>query len=433
MGPTGTVGTSGFDLIVQENTTAGPTGPAYSLIKNPVAKALGHVLTVDIVNGSDTTASSYPYTYPFQTIGAALATALSGDTVYVYPGTYNETLTIPTGVALRGINVHTVIVQKTGVTTNTTLVTLNSNCRIEDLTMNLTSVTNGVVLKGIDVVGDAAKTSKIRTAVVNVTCSASGAASVYGVYSAGTSALTYGSSDTIRSCTVNVGYSGTGGIARGVYVAGANRFCTRDVNIYVHDTIFPTNENIIGVETAHASAIAQLKTTSVYGAKADISQTLGTIIIGSGVDLVNNSANGLGFTVDSNPATIVFGAVGNFKSNVLTPNGYLLPGTLPTSAIVSNICHIPFYKTTIVHACDFATTIPFTGGDHTHINIVKYNSSYTTSTQMYAVELNATSSLIYVDGVSSFTFYEGDNLSVNLSTNVTTTNVNAIQAKLYLY
>lgn len=34
IGPTGTVGTAGFDLVVQENTASGPTGPVYSLIRN---------------------------------------------------------------------------------------------------------------------------------------------------------------------------------------------------------------------------------------------------------------------------------------------------------------------------------------------------------------------------------------------------------------
>ncbi len=432
VGPTGSPGNANFDLVVQENTVAGLTGPAYSLIKNPVAKAVGHVLSVDTVNGSDSIAATRPYSYPFQTISAALATAISGDTVFVYPGTYAESLTIPSGVALRGINVNTVIIQRT-VTTSTTLVTLNPNARIEDVTLTLASATNGVTLKGVDIVGNAAKTSKIRTTVINVTSTAPGAATVYGIYSAGTSDMSYGSADTMRACSINVSFTGTGGVARGIYVVAANRFSTRDTNIYVHNTIFPTSENIIGCETNHASAILQLKTTSVYGAKADISQTLGSIIIAGGTDLVNNSANGLGFTVESNPATMVFGAIGNFKSNVLVPHGHLMPGTLPTTAITSNICYIPFYQTTIIHAGDFATTIPFTGGDHTHVNVFKYNSSYTTSTQMYSVELNATSTLVYVDGVSSFTFYTGDSVVVQLSTAVTSGTLNAVQAKLYLF
>ncbi len=433
IGPTGTVGTAVFDLTVQENSAAGPTGPIYSLVKNPVAKAIGKVLTVDSLNGTDAVAATRPYSYPFLTISAALAAAVSGDTVYVNPGTYAETLTIPTGIAVRGINVNSVIIQRSAVTTSTTMVTLNPNCRLEDVTISVTTATNGVTLKGVDLVGNTAKTSKIRTCVINVNSTATGASTTYGIYSAGTSDLTYGSSDTLRACTVNVGNTGTGGVARGIYVVAANRVSTRDVNIYVHNGAFPSNENNIGCETTHASAVLQLKTSSIHGGKADISQTMGTIIIGAGTDMVNNSANGYGFTVDSNPATITFGAIGNFKSNVLTPIGYLMPGTIPTPYITSNICHIPFFKTTIVHACDFESIIPFTGGDHVHINVLKYNSSNTTSTMMYGVELNTTSSLVYVDGVSSFSFYEGDNIVMQMSTNVGVATLNAIQAKLYLY
>lgn len=220
---------------------------------------------------------------------------------------------------------------------------------------------------------------------------------------------------------------------RGILVAASNRVGTRDVNIYAHNAAFPSSENIIGAETTHAGAILQLKTTSVYGGKADISQTLGQIILGQGVDLVNNNANGRGFTSLTSPSMMQFGVVGNFKSNVLAPYGYLLPGTLPTSAVPATISHIPFYKTTIVNGATFSSSIPFTGGDHTHINVFKYNSSYTQSTQMYAAEINATSTLLFVDGVSSFTFYTGDNLVVVLSTTVAGTEINGVQAKLYLY
>lgn len=433
VGPTGDPGTVIFDLIAQENTAAGPTGPAYSLVKNPVARAVGHVLSVDTVNGSDDVAASRPYTYPFQTISAALALALSGDTVYVYPGTYNETLTIPTGVALRGINVHTVIIQKLNVTTNTTLVSVNGNCRIEDVTMTLTSATNGVTLKGIDLLNDSAKTCKIRTSVVNVTSTASGATSVYSIYSAGTSDTSLSSANTFRACTINARVAGTGGICRAVYVVGPNRVSCRDVNIFATDTVFPSSENIIGCETAHTSAYLELKTSSVYGAKADISQTHGSILVANGCDLINNNANGYGFLVTSSPNFMTMGAVGNFKSNVLTPLGYLMPGTISTSTVPSDIVHIPFYETVMVRSGTFSSTIPFSGSDHTHITVLKYNSSNTVSSVMYTTEINATSSLVFIDGVSSYTFYTGENVVVQMSTTVTATNVNGVVVRLELF
>ena len=128
-----------------------------------------------------------------------------------------------------------------------------------------------------------------------------------------------------------------------------------------------------------------------------------------------------------------FGVVGNFKSNVLTPVGYLMPGTLDTPSIISEICHIPFYKYTLVNGAVFSSTIPFTGSDHVHMNRYKYNSSLTTSTFMYAAEINRTSTLTYVDGISSFSFYTGDSLVVQLSSSVSETTRNGVLAKVYMY
>jgi hypothetical protein len=130
---------------------------------------------------------------------------------------------------------------------------------------------------------------------------------------------------------------------------------------------------------------------------------------------------------------MTFGAIGNFKSNVLVPNGYLMPGTLATHDVPSDIIRIPFYEPVIMKSATFSSTLPFLGGDHTHINVWKYNSSYTASTMMYGAEINSVSTLIYVDGISSFTFYTGDNLVVQMSTSVTATNTNGILAKLELF
>lgn len=110
-----------------------------------------------------------------------------------------------------------------------------------------------------------------------------------------------------------------------------------------------------------------------------------------------------------------------------------MPGTLATHDVPTDIVRIPFYETVIIKSGTFSSTLPFTGADHTHINVYKYNSSYTTSTLMYATEINATSTLVYVDGISSFTFYTGDNLVVQLSTNVAATDVNGVLAKLELF
>ena len=57
-------------------------------------------LRVDGVYGNDDDAAKHPLVLSFKTIGAALACALIGQEVFVYPGVYKESITVPTGVCL---------------------------------------------------------------------------------------------------------------------------------------------------------------------------------------------------------------------------------------------------------------------------------------------------------------------------------------------
>lgn len=95
----------------------------------------GDVLWVDAVNGNDATAISGRLDKPYLTITAALAAAVSGDLVYVLPGTYDETsLVIPDDVTLAGVDrvrckiTHSVI-------SNTTIVTMGANTSLENLSI----------------------------------------------------------------------------------------------------------------------------------------------------------------------------------------------------------------------------------------------------------------------------------------------------------
>jgi hypothetical protein len=180
----------------------------------------------------------------------------------------------------------------------------------------------------------------------------------------------------------------------------------------------------------------ELKSSSLSGTRADISQTAGTIFIAQGTDLINNNANGYGFDTSYRANNMQFGAVGNFRlggGGLVNGQVYLMPGTLPTHSLLSNITYIPFYKTTQIYGATFIETIPFTGANHVHVNVFKYNSSLTTSTQIYATELNASTNLIFIDGVSSFRFTQGESLAVMISSSVTENTANGILAKFDIY
>jgi len=75
---------------------------------------------------------------PFLTIEHALSVATSGDTIFIYPGTYLETfpLTVPVGVAIRGESIRAVIIEPTIATIDKDAFLLNGETTIEDLTIS---------------------------------------------------------------------------------------------------------------------------------------------------------------------------------------------------------------------------------------------------------------------------------------------------------
>lgn len=129
---------------------------------------------------------------PFKTINGAItainAISATGITIFVFPGIYDETVVIPNGNSLRGISLLTVTIRQQNVTSNTTVLTMGENTRVEDITVLLTSI-NHVNLTGVAFPGTTSLTARLRNAVVTVdnsTASTSGTSNVYGIHSFGT-------------------------------------------------------------------------------------------------------------------------------------------------------------------------------------------------------------------------------------------------------
>ena len=319
----------------------------------------GNVATVDSINGFDSTATVGGKS--FSTIAAAVSAVTSGQTVWILPGTYTLTrgLVLPNGISLRGMSLQTTIIQM-NVTSSTTLLTMGEQCRVEDLTLNLTCTgsTADVVLKGIVFGGTSSQTSKLRTSVVNVnnaSMSKTLTNTVTGVEFSGTGALTGSvfSFNSIKGSTINV-YSNGAGNKRGLLVSNSNQASTRDVNIYVAqppDT--DSTGSYVGVETNDVGNIGsiQLRTTTAgvvvpTGTQAytasDILQTTPATItnptylasagiqIGPGTDLVTKTAGNKGFSTYVYPTIVYYGLRGNITSG--PSGGYLWPGTQTVSA-----------------------------------------------------------------------------------------------------
>jgi hypothetical protein len=360
-GPTGPTGPQGTPGTAANTGATGPAGTPF-----PV----GNTLTVDAVYGNDVSGAASPYTYPFLTISTALSNASSGQTVFVRPGTYSESITMPTGVALRGANVQTVTVSRTNVTSNVTLLTMGSNCRVEDMTFTLTSASN-VNLTGVDWPSGTPLVAKLRTAVVNVTSSATGSNTIVGLLSSGSSATTYNASDAVRSCTISVDASSSG-IVRGLYVTGSNWFSSRDTNYNIRGT----GSNIVGVETTNAGSYASLKHSTVRGGNGeatnyDINRTAGEILLGS-TDLVNNSANGNGFSVTTEGAITHFGTTGNFTNGTTY---YLVPGFVKQGDLPTSTFGIPVTQNMILFSGTFQSSSAIPVGNSVKLTAYKNNAA----------------------------------------------------------
>lgn len=311
---------------------------SYGLSTTAALSVLGGMLRVDAIYGNDATAPSNKYQTPFKTIRTAMAYAVSGDQIWVLPGTYNEAVVFSNGVNLRGANLNSVIIQQLNVTSNTTLVTMASNTRLEDVTLRLTSASsNAQQLVGVlfSNVQGTAKIRSITTTFDNSAMTSNAATNIYGIYSTGLSSTGISSFDEIQRMTINVTSSGPG-IKRGIYVDGSNAFHCRDTNIYCKDNpAYSTTSNgsYIGAEVVHVNGSLQIKTSTVYGfttvagnTSADISQTHGDIILAYS-DLPNRNANGYGFTANQAQNTITCSIAGS-------PTGYrstyMIPGSIGT-------------------------------------------------------------------------------------------------------
>ncbi len=392
VGPVGPTGPQGIPGIASATGATGPTGGS---------PQVGNMVFVDASYGNNTLAASDPTRYPFLTINSALSNVSSGQTVSVRSGTYAEKITMPAGVALRGANTQTVTIQQLNTTSNTTLLTMASNCRVEDVTLTLTSSSN-VTLTGVDWPSGTPLTAKLRTAVVNVTSSGTGSNTIVGMLSAGSSATSYSASDATRGCTVSVDASSSG-IVRGLYVTGSNWFGIRDTNLNIRGT----GSNIIGVETTNAGAYASLKHSTIRGGdhatqptNYDINRTAGEILLGS-VDLKNNSANGNGFSVTTEGAVTHFGTTGNFTNGTTY---YLVPGFVKQGDLPTSTFGIPVTQNMVLFSATFQSGTAIPVGNSVKLTAYKNNVVTDMSLTIVAGQTLASNTTQSVDYTRGDTF-----------------------------
>lgn len=128
--------TKQWNDVWAENLYAG-TVRATELIVNGVDIALrqGNIWYV-AENGDDTYSGDHPND-PFGSISQALSSAVNGDTIHIFPGTYEEIfpLTVPAGVTVKGHSIRSVKIIPTAGTNTNSCFLLNGQSTVEDLTI----------------------------------------------------------------------------------------------------------------------------------------------------------------------------------------------------------------------------------------------------------------------------------------------------------
>ena len=295
----------------------------------------GATCTVDAVRGNDSTGTRSGGA--FKTIGAALSAAESGDCVYLLPRTYDESFSIPARVSLIGVSERAVTVQKLNVTEDITLVTMGENSHMSGVTLVLSSSEHHT-LRGVYWPGTTTRTatwSSSRLTVDNSSAGSAGSSNVYGCYAEGVG-LASDHAYTAKDVQIAVKSSGDG-IKRGILVAGPTSFNANGLNVTVSST--GGSGSYIGTEindptNPNPPGNLQLSASTISGTSADVSQTAGTLSLGS-VDLVNANANGKGFNIDLSPSVtpLVFAD----DANASTGTHYMRPGTSTPSLTPVNV------------------------------------------------------------------------------------------------
>lgn len=443
------LGTTGYISSSQLQSTV--TGLSNIFVSSFLTNGFGKTLRVDSIYGNDTIALQNQYSFPFSTISAAMHVASTNDCIYLLPGQYNEQVVFKSGVNMRGINLNSVSIQKLNVTQDTTLVKMNTNTRLEDVTLNLTSVTPlASTLIGVSF-SSCQTTAKMRTMVINVNNSGllsnSVPTNLYGIYSSGHSSTIYNSFDELQRTTVNVIGTGTGN-KRALYNDDSNKFSCRDVNLFCANTCNTpfAGGNYIAVETVNKDSVIQIKSSSVAGCNyngdtvADVSQTAGNIIIAY-TDLVNKQANNLGLTIASPQQLYSFGVTGDLSNKpgqggTTWQNSYLVPGTISFTGNAGQ--PITSYYSVRTPVVSLLTTFTFQAATGPGIGVGGTISSFAilskngTILPQFTLHLEGGKSTIYLS-TSTIRLGANDNFGVYLSTSSSNTDMSYPVVNLSLY
>ncbi len=278
----------------------------------------------------------------FRTVKAALAQATAGQLVWVLPGSYDETppLTMPDGVSLRGMGLDAVAVRALNVSIASDLLIMGETCRVEDLSLRITTASN-VQIRAVVLPGTTAATSKLRTVTVVADNSAAGTAATANVYAVQVATSTPTAPLTTqfwcRASTLTVTGAGSGVFRTLLNNSPGAAINLRDSGLRAV-LVAGSSGSAIALETANSSAAIVARYCTIEGTSSDIAQTSGTLTVGN-TNLVDSTANGLGFATAIQPSSTLWAINGAMPSTAGTY--YLWFGTVIASALETVLSQIP--------------------------------------------------------------------------------------------
>lgn len=393
-GISGLTGISGMTGMTGMTGRTGATGPT----------RLGNIVRVDAVYGNDSIGQRNGD--PFATITAALAVAQSGDTVWIFPGTYGAGETFPfsvsSGVNIKGLQKADCIINAS-VTTATDLFTFYYGNAIENLTINLTGYTD-VLVRGIVFSSTATANSYISNVDLNVTLSAgsSAASNAVGVYSNGSGAP--GSNwVNLRQSNITVTYNGTGS-GRGILLdTSANKFYVSDSNITA--TLASGAGTAYGVQTNTANAVCDIRASTIFGTTYSTQQSLGSIVL-TATDISSTGLVGLGWTDGMTPKILLWSKTGLLS----TGSNYLYPGIYGSTTTIRAATQVMISQAMTVKAISVHVSVaPST-------NPVLFTVYKNSGTTLITMSLAAGAMSATATG-NSVVFNAGDLISINVNKN----------------
>jgi hypothetical protein len=294
---------------------------------------------------------------------------------------------------------------------------MDSNCRVEDMTMSLTGATGGIILTGVNLINTAPQTSKIRTTVINVSNYDTYPSVAYGVLSSGTTSniTNLTSSNAIRASTINVNLGSTGSTGCALLVSGSNLTTCRDCNFFANGPTGysgDTGTHIIGCcinsPIGNTGALG-LYSSTLSGATYDIAKENGNIFLLGFSDLANNTTNGNSFNVVTQANAQAYGIAGNFNTS---GTYFLVPGSISVGDAPTSDYSVTYDQNLVIIGIIInwqGVSIP--GGRTIVVDIYKNSSG---NPPLYTGTLNSTTSSI-IDRSKSFTILSTDTILIKVS------------------